>query len=148
MLYGRILLFIHSKCNSLHLLTPNSPSTPLLPPFPLGNHKSVLYVCESVSNSNYLKSLNIQSLFTFPCLIIFFSCSLFESSFKDVVSFVNWPQLSHLFQQYFNAIHTSFHQTLKSVAFKLTSGCFFLYCSGVCCTACLKLWVGSDRHYI
>ena len=31
-LYSRISLLIHSKCNSLHLLTPNSPSIPL--PFP------------------------------------------------------------------------------------------------------------------
>ena len=35
--------FIHSKCNSLHLLTPNSQSL-LLPPRPLGNHTSVLQV--------------------------------------------------------------------------------------------------------
>ena len=41
-LYIRTLLFIHSKCNSLHLPTPNSK-------LPFGNHKSVLYVCESVS---------------------------------------------------------------------------------------------------
>ena len=47
-LYSRISLFIHSKCNSLHLLTPNSQSIPLPPPH-LGNHKSVLYVCEFVS---------------------------------------------------------------------------------------------------
>ena len=46
---SRTLLFIHSLCNSLHLLIPNSQSTPLPPPLPLGNHKSVLYVCESVS---------------------------------------------------------------------------------------------------
>ena len=39
-------LLIHSTYNSLHLLTPNSPSTPL-PPLSLGNHKSVLYVWES-----------------------------------------------------------------------------------------------------
>ena len=36
-------LFIHSKCNSLHLLTPNPQSIPL----PLANHKS--YVYESIS---------------------------------------------------------------------------------------------------
>ena len=40
------LIAYPSKCNSLHLLTPNScPSRSL----PLGNYKSVLYVCESVS---------------------------------------------------------------------------------------------------
>ena len=32
-LYSRTSVFIHSKCNSLHLLTPNSQSIPL-PPLP------------------------------------------------------------------------------------------------------------------
>ena len=45
-LYSRTSLLIHSKCNGLHLPTPNFQSIPLLPH--LGNHKSVLYVCESV----------------------------------------------------------------------------------------------------
>ena len=43
-IYSRTLLFIHSICNSLRLLTPNSQSVPPRPPLPLGNHKSVLYV--------------------------------------------------------------------------------------------------------
>ena len=34
MLYSRISLLIHSKCNSLRLLTPDSKSIPLLPPPP------------------------------------------------------------------------------------------------------------------
>ena len=33
--YSRTSLLIHSKCNSLRLLTPNSPSIPLPPPPPL-----------------------------------------------------------------------------------------------------------------
>ena len=45
MLYSRTL-FIHSKCNNLHLPTPNSPSIPLLSPFPLGNHKSDLSITQ------------------------------------------------------------------------------------------------------
>ena len=51
LLYSRSLLFIHPIYNNLHLLIPNSQS--ILPPLPLplGNHKSVLYVCESVSVS-------------------------------------------------------------------------------------------------
>ena len=40
------LVVIQSVCDSLRLPTPDSQSVPL-PPF--GNHKSVLYVCESVS---------------------------------------------------------------------------------------------------
>ena len=48
-LYSRTLLFIHSKCNSLHLLTPNSQSVPLPPPLPFGNHKSVLSTTEYYS---------------------------------------------------------------------------------------------------
>ena len=40
----RTLLFIHSKCNSLHLPTPNLQSIPLPSPLTLGNHQSVLYV--------------------------------------------------------------------------------------------------------
>ena len=43
---SRTLLFIHSVCNSLHPLTPNSQS---VPPPPL--HKSLFYVYESVSVS-------------------------------------------------------------------------------------------------
>ena len=50
-IYIWALLFIHSIYNSLHLLTPTSQSTPLPPFLPLGKHKSVLYVCESVSDS-------------------------------------------------------------------------------------------------
>ena len=46
--HSRISLLIHSKCNSLPLLTPNSQSLPPLP-LPLGNHKSVLYAHEFVS---------------------------------------------------------------------------------------------------
>ena len=42
-------LFIHSIYNSLHLLNPNSQSILPSPLLPLGNHKSILYVCESVS---------------------------------------------------------------------------------------------------
>ena len=41
-LYSRTSLLIHSKCNTLHLLTQNSGSTP-----PPGNPKSVHHVCES-----------------------------------------------------------------------------------------------------
>ena len=50
MLYSRTSLLNHSKCNSLHLLTPNSPPIPPLP-LPLGNQKSVLQACESISVS-------------------------------------------------------------------------------------------------
>ena len=49
MLCSRTLLFIHSKHNGLHLPTPDSRFTPLHPPVLLGNHRSVLYVGESVS---------------------------------------------------------------------------------------------------
>ena len=73
-LYSRTLLFIHSKCNGLYLLTPNSQS--ILPsPLPFGNHKSVFYVygCVSISQirsfqSHFLDStykLN-HTVFVFP----------------------------------------------------------------------------------
>ena len=39
------MLFIQSVYDSLHLLLPNSQSI-ASPSFPLGNHKSVLYVCD------------------------------------------------------------------------------------------------------
>ena len=42
--------FIHFTYNSLHQLT-QTPNPSLPHPLPLGNHKSVLYVCESVSVS-------------------------------------------------------------------------------------------------
>ena len=55
----RTLLLIHSKCNSLYLLTPNSLSLPLLPPFPWQPQKSVLPVCEletvEVFNNSHLQ---------------------------------------------------------------------------------------------
>ena len=41
------LLLIHLIYNSLHLLTPNSHCIPSPPHLLLGNHKSVLYACES-----------------------------------------------------------------------------------------------------
>ena len=49
MLYSRTFLFIQSVFNSLLLLIPNSQPILLLLPTPLGNHKPVLYVYESVS---------------------------------------------------------------------------------------------------
>ena len=48
-LYSRTLLFIHPIYNSLQLLTANSHYIPPPLRLPLGNHTSVLYVCESVS---------------------------------------------------------------------------------------------------
>ena len=47
-LYSRTSLLTHSKCNSLHLPTPNSPSIPFSP-LSLWNHKSVLHVSVSAS---------------------------------------------------------------------------------------------------
>ena len=48
-LYRRTLLSIHSVCNSLHLTNPKL-STHLSPsPLPPGNHKSAIYISESVS---------------------------------------------------------------------------------------------------
>ena len=41
-LYNRTSLLVHSKCNSLHLLTPNSQSIPLFPSSPLAT--SLLYI--------------------------------------------------------------------------------------------------------
>ena len=41
-LYSRTSFLFHSRCNSLHLLTPNAHSLPL----PFGNHTSVLQVHE------------------------------------------------------------------------------------------------------
>ena len=46
---SRTLLFIHSKCNSLHLPPLNSQSIPPPLPLPLVNHESDLCVCEPVS---------------------------------------------------------------------------------------------------
>ena len=59
-LYSRTLLFILSKCNSLHLLTPNSHSIPPPRPLLLGDHKSVLYVCEymCINGVTWLQSRN------------------------------------------------------------------------------------------
>ena len=50
-LHSRTLLFIHPTYNSLHLLISNSQSVPPLSSLSFGNHKSILYVCESLSVS-------------------------------------------------------------------------------------------------
>ena len=47
MLYHRIMLFIHPIYNSLLLSIPSSQSFPF-PALLLGNHKIVVYICESV----------------------------------------------------------------------------------------------------
>ena len=44
LLYSTTLLFTHSVCYSLHLLTKKSQSIPFPSALLLGNHKSVLYV--------------------------------------------------------------------------------------------------------
>ena len=44
MLHSRSSLLIHSKYNSLHLLTPNSPSTPLPSPTPLATTDCSLHL--------------------------------------------------------------------------------------------------------
>ena len=46
--YSGIVLFIHSISTYLFLLTPNIHSIPINAPH--SNHKSVLYVCEFVSD--------------------------------------------------------------------------------------------------
>ena len=48
--YSRAVLFIHSPYSSLYLLIPTSQSICLALHLPFGNHKSVLYVCDSVSS--------------------------------------------------------------------------------------------------
>ena len=50
-LYSRILVLMHSICNSFHLLTSKSQSIPSPPLLPLDNHKSLCCICESVSVS-------------------------------------------------------------------------------------------------
>ena len=64
-LYSRISLLIYSKCNSLHLLAPDSQSIPILP-LPLGNHRSVLYAqvflfCRQVHLCHVLDSIYVIS---------------------------------------------------------------------------------------
>ena len=49
--YNRTLLFIHSIYSRIYLLTPDSRSIPFPLYLPLGKHRSVLFVCESVSVS-------------------------------------------------------------------------------------------------
>ena len=43
-------LFTYFIYSSLYLLIPNSYFIPPPPPFPFGNPKFVLYVCESISD--------------------------------------------------------------------------------------------------
>ena len=63
-------LFIHPLYNSLHLLIPNSQS---IPPHPLGNHKFILSVCESV------------------CFIDKFICVLFEiPHISDIIWYLSF----------------------------------------------------------
>ena len=57
-LYSRTSLLIHSRCNSLHLPTPNSLSIPLLPPSPLATTSLFLF-CRQVHLCHILDSTHM-----------------------------------------------------------------------------------------
>ena len=67
-IYSQTLLFIHPACNSLPMLIPNSQSFPLLYPFLLGNHKSVLMICESVFEKLFVFFMNHLFMFLAYCM--------------------------------------------------------------------------------
>ena len=61
LLYSRTLLFIHSKCDGLHLLTPHSQSVPLPTPSPLATASlfsmsvSLLLFCRYFLSTEFLE---------------------------------------------------------------------------------------------
>ena len=79
MLYNGTLLLIHPIYNSFHLLIPNSQS---IPPPPLGNHKSLLYVYESKNfyfeYKNWLSISNVYVLVNLITLIMLLNLNLSE----------------------------------------------------------------------
>ena len=96
-LYSKTSLLIHSKCRSLHLLTPNS--IPSHTHLPLVNQKSVLYVCQSVScsNLNHLFStpatqLDIHYIPGLVSLLVGFHVFFFFSSLFFFYSTRVYPQ--------------------------------------------------------
>ena len=80
-LYSRTSLLIYSNCNSQHLLTLNSQSIPLLPPFTLET-KYFLYVCESVP---VLKIGSFVPYFRFHVYVISYGICL---SLSDLLHFL------------------------------------------------------------
>ena len=71
-LYSRILLFIHSIYNSLHLLIPDSQSFPCLPPYP--STVSLLFLCVCVVFSLrfvFFHTLPFWNLYTLAALFFF-----------------------------------------------------------------------------
>ena len=67
----------HPECNSSHLLTPHSQSFSSRPPSPLDNRRSVLHVCESVSDA-HVSSLVSHSRFHFRVISHGVYLSLFD----------------------------------------------------------------------
>ena len=54
----------HSMCHSLYLLTPTFHSILPPSPVPIGNHTSILYVCESL----FVSSIGSFVIFYMPCI--------------------------------------------------------------------------------
>ena len=78
----RFLLFIHSMCNSLHLFVPNSQSIPPpAPSLPLGNHKPVLYVCESANLNFYIRKKYTVKVYQVCSRSVTYLCFHFIFSF-------------------------------------------------------------------
>ena len=64
MLYSKSLLFIYSKCNSLHLLTPNTQSLPLPPPTPLSTTSLIIYPYKTIIQKDPCTPMFTAALFT------------------------------------------------------------------------------------
>ena len=95
-LYSKTSLLIHSKCNSLHLLSPKcSPSHSL--PFPLGNHRSVLHRSVCLFSADrfvyavflfiYVSALGIADVVEQPSLTCFPSLNLLSIITNSSISF-------------------------------------------------------------
>ena len=71
MLYARTLLPVHSKCNTLHLLTPNFQFIPLLPPVTfilmIQDVKISIYHATLVIFSKQMLSHSLTYIYTSPC---------------------------------------------------------------------------------
>ena len=64
-LYSRTLLLIYSKCNSLHLLTPNSRSVPFSPHLPTGKTRllSMSMICFCFADRSFVPYFKLQITF-------------------------------------------------------------------------------------